>query len=80
MDPSDPTGIGLFSKCARNHASRSKPTNRPVSSRPLLEHNHPEAAKKKSKPRIGFDKQVSREQRERMYKSGEVPPVGHYHP
>ncbi len=28
LDSSDPSGLGLFSRCARNQASKSK-TNRP---------------------------------------------------
>jgi hypothetical protein len=79
LDPSDPTGIGLFSKCARNHASKSKPSNRPASSRPAARLPQAENARRKSKPRVGFERQVSREQREKMYQSGDVPPVGHYH-
>ena len=79
LDPSDPTGVGLFSKCARNHASKSKPSNRPASSHPTVRTTQAEALRRKSKPKIGFDKQTSREQREKMYKSGEVPAVGHYH-
>ena len=63
LDPNDPTGIGLFSKCARNHASKSNPQHRPTSSLLLDKPTYSEAHKKKSKPRIGFDKQVSREQR-----------------
>ena len=33
LDQSDPTGIGLFSKCARNHASKFKSQKAYVSSR-----------------------------------------------
>lgn len=79
-DPSDPTKNGLFSKCARNHASRSKPTYK------SLPHQSPSAfktiqlPKKKPKGQKGFESQVSRDQREMMYKSGEVPPVGQYNP
>lgn len=62
-DQSDPSGLGLFSKCARNHASRLKPKYKPSSTprqpKPPLQ----EQFKKKSRAHFGFDKQTSREQR-----------------
>jgi len=40
LDPNDPTGLGLFSKCARNQAAKTKP-HRPTTafrqkSKPIL--------------------------------------------
>ena len=79
MDASDPSGKGLFSKCARNHASRTKPNYRQgPSSRPNA--SVIQMSKIKYSKNVGFESQVSREEREKMYRTGEVPPVGHYHP
>jgi hypothetical protein len=80
LDPSDPSGTGLFSKCARNHASKLKSHYRPTSTSLQPKGKSQEIPKRKSRAQVGFSKQTSREQREKMYQSGEVPPVGHYHP
>lgn len=66
-DPSDPTNNGLFSKCARNHASKSKPHYHPPSRQSSSQHHQPQLLRKKAKGRDGFDFQVSREQREKAY-------------
>lgn len=78
-NPSDPTGLGLYSKYARNHAMKSK------------SHSHNSAAKPKSLKPIDsqrkksinsdyFSKQESRDQREKRYHGDEPPPVGKYNP
>jgi len=69
-DPSDPTSNGLFSKCARNHASKSKPHYRPVSHQPSSQSNPSQLLRKKTKGKAGFDGHISREQREKAYRSG----------
>ena len=69
-DPSDPTNNGLFSKCARNHASKSKPQYHPPAHHLPLQTPTPHLVRKKTKGRAGFDSQISREQREKMYNSG----------
>ena len=79
-DPSDPSGNGLFSRCARNHASKLKPKYRPPSLVPRSTSTPDEITKKKVSIRHGFDQQISREQWEKTHRPDDVPPVGHYHP
>ena len=62
-DPSDPTNNGLFSKCARNHASKSKPQYHPPAHHQSSYPSTPLLSRKKYKGRAGFENQVSRDQR-----------------
>ena len=62
-DHTDPTNNGLFSKCARNHASKSKPNYHPPTHHLPAKVQTPNLTKKKNKGRAGFEGQVSREQR-----------------
>jgi hypothetical protein len=61
-DATDPTKNGLFSKCARNHASKTKPNYRPVTHHVPVTQT-PTLHRKKTKGRAGFDAHMSREQR-----------------
>lgn len=79
-DSTDPTGLGLFSKCARNHASRTKPTYRPGTAGTRPKSHTQEHTKKKPRSHMNFEKQVSRDQREKTLKKEDTPPVGQYNP
>lgn len=50
LDPNDPTGLGLFSKCARNHASKSKAQHSSITTRPKTKNRREEPSLKKSIP------------------------------
>jgi hypothetical protein len=78
-NPTDPTGLGLFSKCARNYAMKSKAI-RPASTSKSKSVRPVQPLRKKSVTSDSFSKQESRDQRERKYKKGEAPPVGQYNP
>lgn len=80
LNPSDPTGLGLFSKCARNQASKLR-SHRPASSnRAKTTKSSDDRARKKIVTSFTFAKQESREQRESKYRRDETPPVGQYNP
>lgn len=57
LNPNDPTGLGLFSKCARSQASKVK-SHRPATPNKLAKDKHSEDHfKKKSTTFFGFEKQ-----------------------
>lgn len=60
LNPSDPSGEGLFSRCGRNHASKTKPHYRPSSVPLKPKERNPDRLKKKPQSHFGFDKQMSR--------------------
>lgn len=60
LDQSDPTGIGLFSKCARNYASKFKSQRTYVSARAKQKLKNEEPTQKKVQAYFSFDKQESR--------------------
>lgn len=62
LNPTDPTGIGLFSKCARNQAMKSKAL-RPASATKNKSMKPVESLRKKSIVSDSFTRQESREQR-----------------
>ena len=80
LDSSDPTGVGLFSRCARNHASKIKPNYRPSAGGPHSKTKPSEMFKKKGKVNSSFERQLSRDQREKAFRRMDTPPVGQYHP
>jgi hypothetical protein len=57
LNPSDPTGLGLFSKCARNQASKMKPHRPATAGRPKTAKSDDEHPRKKLITHIGFAKQ-----------------------
>lgn len=56
LNPTDPSGIGLFSRCARNQALKAKP-HRPTTANRSRAPKSTESARKKSITYFGFDKQ-----------------------
>lgn len=79
VNPTDPTGLGLFSKCARNQAMKSK-TLRPASASKNKSLKPVEPPRRKYVVSDSFSKQESREQREKKYPKEQVPAVGQYNP
>lgn len=79
LDSNDPTGLGLFSKCARNQASKLK-SNRPATAGRRIKQVQEDTNRRKINTHCSFDRQESREQRERKYHREETPPVGKYNP
>lgn len=57
LDPNDPTGIGLFSKFARNHASKFKTQRSYVSTHSQPKIQKDEFYRKKVPSYFSFDKQ-----------------------
>jgi hypothetical protein len=79
-NPSDPTGIPLFSRFARNDAMKHKTRESASSVTPSRIVKSIEYARRKAVEYAGFDKRESREQRERRFARSYVPPVGQYNP
>ena len=81
LDNYNPGSIKLFSKCARNQASKFSHKKRPYSSgRPyssLIQYNE---THKKKKQICTFQMTESRQQRERKSKATMTPAVGQYNP
>jgi hypothetical protein len=80
LDRNDPTGLGLFSKCARSQASKLKPHRPNTAARSKSKPVQEDGNRKKSNTHYSFDMQESREQREKKYQKEDTPPVGKYNP
>jgi hypothetical protein len=79
LNPTDPSGTGLFSRCARNQALKVKPHQGVIVAR-VKPAKSMESTRRKSVTYFGFDKTETREQRESKYRKSDAPPVGHYKP
>lgn len=80
LNPSDPSGLGLFSRCARNQASKLKSHRPATAARSKIAQSSSTLPRKKIMTHYSFDKQESREQRAAKFSKNDAPPVGHYNP